>query len=89
MLSSVTGECLTDKQRFKTQMFVDGDKWIAQLTPLKKEMKQMFSLLVITFDSKQLIATTVEMREKGGDNTRIELHQVKKNAAVSDEEFKI
>jgi len=27
------------------------------------------------------------MREKGGDNTRIELHQVKKNAAVSDEEF--
>ena len=89
MLSSVTGECLTDKQRFKTQMFADGDKWIAQLTPLKKEMKQMFSLLVITFDSKQLIATTVEMREKGGDNTRIELHQVKKNAAVSDEEFKI
>ena len=52
-------------------------------------MKQMFSLLVITFDSKQLIATTVEMREKGGDNTRIELQQVKKNAAVSDDEFKI
>ncbi len=89
MMSSVTGECLTDKQRFKTQMFVDGNKWIAQLTPLKKEMKQMFSLLVITFDSKQLIATTVEMREKGGDNTIIELHQVKKNAAVSEEEFKI
>ena len=89
MLSSVTGECLTDKQRFKTQMFQDGDKWIAQLTPLKKEMKQMFSLLVITFDSKQLIATSVEMREKGGDNTRIELQQVKKNAAVSDDEFKI
>ena len=89
MLSSLTGECLNDKQRFKTQMFVDGDKWIAQLTPLKKEMKQMFSLLVITFDSKQLIATTVEMREKGGDNTLIELHQVKKNVAVSDEEFKI
>ncbi len=89
MMSSVTGECLTDKQRFKTQMLVDGNKWIAQLTPLKKEMKQMFSLLVITFDSKQLIATTVEMREKGGDNTIIELHQVKKNAAVSEEEFKI
>ena len=68
---------------------MDGDKWIAQLTPLKKEMKQMFSLLVITFDSKQLIATSVEMREKGGDNTRIELQQVKKNAAVSDDEFKI
>ena len=89
MMSSVTGECLTDKQRFKTQMLVDGNKWIAQLTPLKKEMKQMFSLLVITFDSKQLIATTVEMREKGGDNTIIELHQVKKNVAVSEEEFKI
>ena len=83
MLSSVTGECLTDKQRFKTQMFVDGDKWVAQLTPLKKEMKQMFSLLVITFDSKQLIATTVEMREKGGDNTRIELHQVKKMRTIT------
>ena len=29
MLSSLTGECLHDKQRFKPQMFVYGDKWIA------------------------------------------------------------
>lgn len=89
MLNSVTGKCLTDKQNFTTRMLVNGDKWIARLTPMKKEMKQLFSTLVITFDKRQMVAVSVEMIEKSGDNTLILLRDVKKNAPVDADEFKV
>lgn len=89
MLSSVTGKCLTDKQNFKTQMLLDGDKWVARLTPVKKELKQLFNTLVITFDERQMMAVSVEMIEKSGDNTLIELRNVKKNVSIDSNEFKV
>ena len=89
MLNSVTGKCLTDKQNFTTRMLVSGDRWIARLTPMKKEMKQLFSTLVITFDKRQMVAVSVEMIEKSGDNTLILLRDVKKNAPVDADEFKV
>ena len=89
MLNSVTGKCLTDKQNFTTLMLVNGDRWIARLTPMKKEMKQLFSTLVITFDKRQMVAVSVEMIEKSGDNTLILLRDVKKNAPVDADEFKV
>ena len=89
MLNSVTGKCLTDKQNFTTRMLVNGDRWIARLTPMKKEMKQLFSTLVITFDKRQMVAVSVEMIVNSGDNTLILLRDVKKNAPVDADEFKV
>ena len=82
MMNSVTGKCLTDHQNFKTQMSTSGTSWIARLTPVKKELRQLFSQLLITFDR-------VEMIEKGGDNTVIELLDPIKNASVNGNEYKI
>ena len=84
MMSSVTGKSLTDRQNFKTEMLVSGTNWIARLIPLKKELKQ-----IITFDTKRMIATRVEMFERGGDTTTIELLNPTKNVTVSQNEYKI
>ncbi|WP_311441445.1 MULTISPECIES: outer membrane lipoprotein carrier protein LolA [Hoylesella] len=89
MMSSVTGKCLTDQQNFKTQMSTSGTSWIARLTPVKKELRQLFSQLLITFDTKRMVAVRVEMIEKGGDNTVIELLDPIKNASVNGNEYKI
>ena len=89
MMSSVTGKCLTDHQNFKTQMSTSGTSWIARLTPVKKELRQLFSQLLITFDTKRMVAVRVEMIEKGGDNTVIELLDPIKNASVNGNEYKI
>lgn len=82
MMSSFTGECLTDKSNFKVEMMKDGDWWIANLTPEKKELKQMFASICITFDSKALMVTQVELKEKSGDHTLIVLKNVRKNEAI-------
>ena len=89
MMSSFTGKCLTDRQNFKVQMIMSRANWIARLTPIKKELKQLFSQLLITFDSNRMMATRVEMVEKGGDNTVIELLNPTKNAPISSHEYKI
>lgn len=89
MMNSVTGKCLTDHQNFKTQMSTSGTSWIARLTPVKKELRQLFSQLLITFDTKRMVAVRVEMIEKGGDNTVIELLDPIKNASVNGNEYKI
>ena len=89
MMRSVTGKCLTDHQNFKTQMSTSGTSWIARLTPVKKELRQLFSQLLITFDTKRMVAVRVEMIEKGGDNTVIELLDPIKNASVNGNEYKI
>lgn len=89
MMNSVTGKCLTDHQNFKTQMSTSGTSWIALLTPVKKELRQLFSQLLITFDTKRMVAVRVEMIEKGGDNTVIELLDPIKNASVNGNEYKI
>ena len=43
MMSSFTGKCLTDRQNFKVQMIMSRANWIARLTPIKKELKQLFT----------------------------------------------
>ena len=44
---------------------------------------------MITFDKRQMVAVSVEMIEKSGDNTLILLRDVKKNAPVDADEFKV
>jgi len=77
MMNSVTGKNLAANGDFKTKMLTNGDEWIAELTPLRKDVKQMFSLIRLHFSQKQQMMTRVEMVEKNGDRTDIVLQNVK------------
>lgn len=89
MMNSVVGRCLTDERDFRTTIRTEKSEWVATLTPLKKEMRQMFTTIVLHFDRQQSVVTQVELKEKNGDRTIIELRHIKTNQAVAADVFKI
>lgn len=89
MMSSVTGKCLTDSTEFKVSLSESSTEYTAKLTPLKKEMKQMFSTIVLHFDRTAEVVCTIELHEKSGDRTVIELKNIKKNLIINEDLFTV
>lgn len=82
MMNTMTGKCLTDKSSFSTTMYLSDNLWVARLLPQRKEMKQVFSEIWITFDPAKLLPTEVVMKDKNGDTTTIKLSDTVKNATI-------
>jgi outer membrane lipoprotein carrier protein len=89
IMSSVTGSCLTNSSDFKIQMYEKGDIWIAKLTPIKKQIKQMFQSITIYFNEKNSMVYCIEMVEKKGDKTTIQLKNAKINKPINEKIFSL
>lgn len=89
ILGSVSGKKLFDRTAFNVEIFSDGDFWRAELTPLKKDMKRMFSRLTFCFDKKSEIINRVEFTEASGDVTVIQFKDMVLNRDIDDKLFKI
>lgn len=89
MMNSVTGKCLSDKSNFAVTMYKAGDEWTAKLVPQKKNMKQMFSTIILHINPKEGVVNKVEMTEKTGDSTVILLKNIVKNGKIDDKVFSI
>jgi len=76
IMNSVAGKYLTDGKAFQVSAKEMPTEYVATLIPLRKEMKRMYSTLVLHFDTKQATVTKVELLEKDGDRTIIELHGI-------------
>lgn len=87
MMNSITGNSLTDTKSFKVTMYVDGKEWVAKLVPQQKELAQVFSCVYLHVNPEQQMVSAVELVEKGGDKTTIELRNVKKNGDVNSSLF--
>ena len=79
IMNSVAGKCLTDSKAFQVSAKELPTEYIATLLPLKKEMKRLYTKLVLHFDTKQSTVTKVELHEKNGDQTIIDLHDIQIN----------
>lgn len=89
MMNSVVGKCLSDKKSFKTTIKVSNSEYIATLTPRTKEIKRLFNTIILHFDKQQSFVVRVELIEKNGDVTTIDLKNIKKNNPVNDQVFSI
>lgn len=89
MMSSITGRSLTDERYVQVAMFKTDNRWIAKLTPKQKEMRQMFDQIVLYINPNNHLVNTVELIEKSGDITTIELTTVKKDIPITDETFDV
>lgn len=89
MMNSIAGTCLSDQKSFKTEIEVLGDEWVATLYPLKKDMKQMWTRLVLHIRPDLKAVYRVEMHESSGDYTVIDLKNIKMNKPIEAEIFKI
>ena len=89
MMNSVVGKCLTDTKGFKTSITGTATEYVATLIPQQKQMKQMFQKIVLHFNKKQSTVSKVELVEKKGGTTVIELKNIKTNAAINARVFNI
>lgn len=89
MMNSVVGKCLTDTKDFRTTIATTSTEWVATLVPQRKEMKQMFQKIVLHFNRSKMMVSTVELIEKKGDNTVIQLTNVKTNSPINAKVFSV
>ena len=89
MLSSVGGNCLSDDRTFKTSISTTGGEWVATLLPQRKDMKQMFQKIILHFDQRQATVSRVELVEKNGDQTTIDLKNIRKNETIAPRTFAV
>ena len=89
MLNSVTGRCLADDGDFEVTMYGTETAWEARLVPRQKELAALFGEVRLHIDPKLRMVTVVELMERSGDTTRIEMKNVRKNAAIDDAVFSV
>ena len=87
VMNSVTGAALSENGDFTVEMFTQGDKWVAKLTPKQAKLKKMFTSIHLYFNDKHNAVTKVEMKEANGDTTTITFTNLKLNEKISDSVF--
>jgi len=87
MVGTITGQCLKEGGDFGIEMYSGGGKMEARLTPKTRDLKAMFSSIRIRFDAAKALPERVEMREKNGDLTVIDLKNVRQNVSVDAKAF--
>ncbi|MCQ2135468.1 MAG: outer membrane lipoprotein carrier protein LolA [Bacteroidales bacterium] len=85
----IVGKCLSDASSFQTSISESPSEWVATLVPLKKDLKQMWSKLVLHFDPAAKCVKVVEMYETTGDKTIIEMKNIKMNKAIDPKVFSV
>ena len=89
MMSSVVGNCLSDDKTFKTTITTANGEWIATLVPKRKDMRQMFQKIVLHFNQQRAVVSCVEMIEKNGDKTVINLKNIRTNETINASVFAV
>lgn len=89
MMNSVVGNCLNDQKDFAVSISATATEYVATLVPKQKQMKQMFQKIVLHFNKLKSTVAKVELIEKKGDRTVIELKNVKTNASINAGLFKV
>lgn len=89
MLSGINGMEIVESKKF-TPVFLSSDKLICiQLTPVKRQMRQMLSQISFFFDINTYAIQSIEMLDGNGDKTQIRFVNKKENIPVDDEKFTI
>jgi outer membrane lipoprotein carrier protein len=89
MMNSVLGKCLSDEKDFQVSISEINQEWVATLLPQRKDMKQMFQKIILHFNRQRAMVSQVELIERNGDNTLIELQNVQKNTKLAESLFAV
>lgn len=76
MMDTMVGKCITDSRTFKVSVKTEKARYVATLLPQKKDMKRMYSRIILVFDRQASTVTRVMMYERNGDCTDIVLKNV-------------
>lgn len=89
MMSTVTGTALSNAADFSVSVEDGKTLWNVTLIPKKKEMKKMFTRIVLSFSKSDLIISEINLHEKNNDRTNIRLRNIKTNIPINENLFAI
>jgi outer membrane lipoprotein-sorting protein len=76
-----------DNKSFSVKLFESGSNYLAEMTPVTKEMKALFSKVNVIMAKSNFIVHQVQMTEPSGDNTVITYSNQKFNTNLPDALF--
>ena len=79
MTNIMSAHSFVDEQDFQVSLAQAGKEWIATLIPRRKEVRHIFSSIILRVTPDQWLVHQVELVEPKGDRTVIELKNVKVN----------
>lgn len=79
VLGCMSGENLKDKRLFQTTVTELDNEWVAVLVPQRREMKRVFSEIVMVFDPATSLLKRLDMKDQNGGSTAIEISNVSIN----------
>lgn len=89
MMSTVTGTALSNPKDFSIDLNDVNSMWVVTLIPQKKDMRKMFSKIVLSFVKSNLMISEINLYENNNDRTNIKLKNVVSNSNVSSNLFDI
>ena len=89
IIKSIVGDCINDKKNFSATVSVSSDGYRVALTPQRKNMRQLFRVIILTFDKSQLLVGQIELEENNGDRTVITFNNIHVNENIPESEFQI
>ena len=88
LIDCVSGSML-DNPDFQSRIFESSGFFMVELTPLARNLKELYKNINITIDKKDFTATAIEMIELSGDKTIIRFQNKILNAQIPDSVFNI
>ena len=79
VLGCMSGENLKDKRLFQTTVTEQDNEWVAVLVPQRREIKRVFSEIVMVFDPATSLLKHLDMKDQNGGSTAIEIGNVSIN----------
>lgn len=89
IVGSLSGESLEDSRNFKTELSLETGEWVAVLTPLRRDLSQLCSSIVLRFNPKTALANSITLNEASGDCTHIVFRNMKINLTPPEGVFDI
>jgi outer membrane lipoprotein-sorting protein len=88
IIDCVKGTALDNKD-FTNKLFESEKNYLVELIPVKKDLKQFFTVINVYLDKKDYSVIKIDMKEPSGDNTLITFTNKEINATIQDAEFNI
>ncbi|TDX02276.1 LolA family protein [Dinghuibacter silviterrae] len=74
---------------FKVRVFEGEQTYLVELTPVSKNLKDLFQTVSVVLDKKDFTANRIRMLEPSGDNTVITFSNKELNVPISDAQFSL
>ncbi|MDR2835083.1 MAG: outer membrane lipoprotein carrier protein LolA [Bacteroidales bacterium] len=89
IINAINSNCFSNTKNFNAEYYKKDKEnlVIVKMIPVSKQLKQMFSNIIIELDNKTFLANKIIMNEVSGDNTTVIMINKKINSQIADSKF--